>query len=128
MTQDTDDTLEEKSDVPRTAAYLVAWFISVGLTLLDIALLRSAYLALVAWWADRRITTTAQRIDFDFLISFLDRALLILIVIGGLVAVIALEHTFRRLAGQRALLKKGWRPMAILVGIGLLALLVQWVL
>jgi hypothetical protein len=32
------------------------------------------------------------------------------------------------LAGQRALLKKGWRPMAILVGIGLLALLVQWVL
>ncbi len=120
-----EDEGRERLEAPRTAAYLVAWLASVVLILLDVALVRAAFLALAAWWADRTITTTAARIDFNFLISFVDRALLVIMVIAGLVGVVVLERRFRQLAEEHTLLREGWKPLAILAGVGIVSLLVR---
>ncbi len=100
-------------------SYLIAWFGSVVLVLVDILLLRAVLLRGAAWYAAREITTTAQRIEFDFLIGFIDRVLLFVMVVAGLGGTIILEHHYRTLARRQQLLRQGWKPVLILVGIGL---------
>lgn len=108
--------------------YLVMWIVSIALVFLDIALVRAAALKAAAWYAARSITTTAMRIEFGFRVSFIDRVLLLAMAIAGLVAVIALEHRYRLLAEQRELFRKGWKPVVVLSGIGLVGLAVQLLL
>lgn len=108
--------------------YLVMWMVSIALVFLDIALVRAAALKVAAWYAARSITTTAMRIEFGFRVSFIDRVLLLAMAIAGLVAVIALEHRYRLLAEQRELFRKGWKPVVVLAGIGLVGLAVQLLL
>jgi hypothetical protein len=108
--------------------YLIMWLGSAALMLVDILLVRAAFLRVAAWYTARQITTTAERIDFEFLIGFIDRALLFTMVVAGLAGVIVLEHHYRNLAGQQQLLRQGWKPVLILVGIGLGCQLVLWLL
>lgn len=104
--------------------YLIMWLGSAALVLVDILLVRAVFLRAAAWYAARMITTTAERIDFEFLVGFIDRVLLFTMVIAGLISVIVLEHHYRNLARQQQLLRQGWKPVLILVGIGLGCLLV----
>lgn len=128
MSEADDDRTRGALGASRTAAYVVTWLVSVALILLDVALVRSAYLAMAAWWANTRITRTAERINFNFMISFVDRVLLVVMVIAGLVGVIVLERRFRALAEERELLRKGWKPLAILAAIGAVAFFVRFLL
>jgi len=105
--------------------YVVMWIVSIALVLLDIALVRAAVLKAAAWYAATSITTTAMRIKFGFQVSFVDRVVLLAMAIAGLVAIIALEHRYRLLAEQRELFRKGWKPIVILAGIGVVGLAVQ---
>jgi len=105
--------------------YLVMWIVSIALVLLDIALVRAAVLKAAAWYAATSITTTATRIKFGFQVSFVDRVVLLAMAIAGLVAIIALERRYRLLAEQRELFRKGWKPVVILAGIGVVGLAVQ---
>jgi hypothetical protein len=101
------------------------WIVSIALVLLDIAMVRAAVLKAAAWYAARSITTAAERIKFGFRVSFVDRVLLLVMVIAGLGTIIALEHRYRLLAEQLSLLRKGWKPIVMLAGIGLVGLAVQ---
>jgi len=108
--------------------YLLFWVVSIALAVLDILLLRTMLLEIAAWYASRAITTTAERIEFNFRISFIDRGLLFLMAIAGLAVVIALEHRYRALADRQELVSEGWKPVAILAGIGLISLAVRLLL
>jgi hypothetical protein len=111
----------ESDDKARTPwlLHLMMWFGSAALVLIDILLVRAAFLRVAAWYTAREITTMAERIDFEFLIGFIDRALLFTMVVVGLGGVIVLEYHYRNLAKQQQLLRQGWKPILILVGIGL---------
>lgn len=115
---------DRKRRVP-VVSYLVMWLISVIVIFLDILSLRMMALRIAAWHAARTITTTAERIEFNFRISFIDRALLFVMAIAGLGVVIWLERRYRTLAEQHELFSKGWKIVAILVGIGLFSLIVR---
>jgi hypothetical protein len=108
--------------------YVVAWLLSVALILVDMGLLRAAGLEIMALYSTRAITTTADRLNFNFLLSFVERASLFIMVIVALGLAVVLESHYRTLAKERALLRKGWKPLAILIGIGLLSLLVRFLL
>ena len=117
---------EHERKAPLT--YIIVWIVSVALTLLDMALVRAAGLEVAAWYARRAVDTTAERLNFDFLINFVDRASLFVMVIAALGLAVALEHYFRSAGKEGKLLRKGWKPLAILLGVGLLSQLVRFLL
>jgi hypothetical protein len=109
-------------------SYILVWVGSLALILLDIFAVRAAMLRIAAWYASNQITTTARRIEFNFRINFIDRALLFAMATAALVGAIVLEHRFRHYAEEGMLLEKGWKSLAILGGIALISTLVLFVL
>jgi hypothetical protein len=126
MTQSEGGRTEGGQDVSQTVAYVLAWLVSVVLIGVDIMLVREAYLMIAAWWVDRRIDSYAEQLDFSFRSGFFYMAMLVILVGAGLAAVVGLEHHFRKLAERRQLFAKGWKPLAILAGIGVIAFPVRF--
>lgn len=125
--QERDD--KQKLGFGRTVAYLVLWTLSTALVLVDMALVRSALMEVLAWYAKvRNIADTAARFDFGFLVSAVDRGLLLAMAIAGLGAAIGLESLYRHLAERRRLAQDGWKVLAILAGLALVSLLIRFVL
>jgi len=108
--------------------YVVVWLLSVALLLADMGLLRTAGLKVMALYSTRAIESTAERLNFNFVLSFVERASLFVMAIAALGLAVVLEFHYRKLAKERALLRKGWKPLAILIGIGLVSFLVRFVL
>lgn len=111
---------EQKGRFPGLS-YIFVWIGSLALMVVDILAVRAAMLRIAAWYAFNQITTTARRIEFNFRISFIDRALLFVMAVGALAGAIVLEHRFRHYAEEGMLLRKGWKPLAILAGIALIS-------
>ena len=105
--------------------YLLVWFLSVALLLVDMGLLRAAGLEVMALYSTLAVETTAERLNFNFVLSFVERVSLFVMAIGALGLAVVLEFHYRDLSRREMLLRKGWKPIAILVGIGLLSLLVR---
>lgn len=122
-----DDRL--KLGFARTVAYLVLWTLSTALVLVDLALIRSAFMEGLAWYAKvRNIADTAARFRFGFLVNAVDRGLMLGMAVAGLGAAIGLEALYRHLAAHRRLLRDGWKVPAILVGLALISLLIRFAL
>jgi hypothetical protein len=108
-----------------TLAHAAAWLLSSALLVIDILLIREALLSVLTWASAQTGKAPSAYSAIGWTIEFVDRALVLILACVGVALSVVLEHYYRRGAENGLLIRRAARGLGILLGVGLVAWILQ---